>query len=193
MSRSLYQASARTYTHNLKNLSAWLKKAQKDAKARGIDEAVIVGARLAPDMLPLAAQVMIACDHAKGSCARLAGIKPPVFKDDAASFADLQERISKTLAFVRSIKAAQYAGAEEREILLEIPIGTLSFKGADYLQGWALPNFWFHLTTAYAILRHNGVQLGKGDFLGKVPGMEATGQIAKMMGVKPKKKSRKKK
>lgn len=194
MSRNIYQASARTYTHNLKNLSAWLKKAEKDARARGIDPSVFTSARLAPDMLPLTAQVQIATDHAKGSCARLAGLSAPSFKDDEVSFEDLQKRIAKTLEFIRGIKTAQYEGAESREIVLQIPIGKLSFSGSDYLYGWALPNFWFHLTTAYDILRHNGVQLGKGDFLGRVPGVSASGQIAKMMGIKPaKKKTRAKK
>ena len=191
MSSDLYHASAKTFTHNLKNLSAMLKAAEKNAKSRGIDEAVLMNARLAPDMLPLPAQVMIATDHAKGACARLTGQQAPTYADDDVTFEALQARIKKTLEYIRGIKAAEYEGAGDRHIELKIPIGTLEFSGNDYLFSWALPNFWFHVTTAYAILRHNGVPLGKKDFLGKPPGMEASGQIAKMMGVKPKKKKKK--
>lgn len=184
MSRIMYQASAQTFTHNLKNLSAILKTAAKDAKARGIDPSVLLNARLAPDMLPLTRQVQIATDHAKGACARLAGIDSPAFKDDETSFAELEARIKRTLAFIRSLKAGQFEGCENRSITMTIPIGTLSFDGLDYLNGWALPNFYFHTTTAFDILRHNGVTIGKGDFIGRVPGMTGTGKIAKMMGLK---------
>ncbi len=192
MSRLVYQASARLFSHHLKNLSAILKAAEKDAKARGIEESVLMGARLAPDMFPLTHQVMIASDNAKGCCARLTGTTAPVFSDDNASFAELQERIRGTLAFIRTLKVADFEGAEHREIEMETPVGKLYFSGADYLNGWALPNFYFHYTTAYAILRHNGLNIGKPDYLGKVPGLEATGQIAKMMGLKPRKAPRKK-
>lgn len=190
MSQLMYQASARAFTHNLRNLSANLKTAARDAKARGIEPAVLLGARLAPDMLPLTAQVMIAGDNAKGCCARLAGIDLPSYADDDDSFEKLQERIRKTLAFIRTVKPAQLAGSENREIVMETPIGKLSFSGADYLHGWALPNFYFHCTTAYAILRHNGVTLGKADFLGAVPGLTATGQAAKFLKLPAKKKRR---
>jgi hypothetical protein len=181
MSNLMYQMSAPVFTHQLKNLAAILKTAAKDAKARGIDPSVLLSARLAPDMLPLISQVRIACDHAKGACARLAGVEAPAHADDEETFADLQARIKNTLAFIRTTKAGQYAGSEEREIVMKIPIGSLGFNGIDYLTGWALPNFYFHYSTAYAILRDNGVALGKGDFLGQVPGMSMSGKIAKMM------------
>jgi hypothetical protein len=192
MSRIMFRASAQTFTHNLKNLSAILKLAAKDAKTRGVDPAVLLNSRLAPDMLPLTRQVQIATDHAKGACARLAGIESPVFKDEEATFAELEARIKKTLSFIRGLKAAQFEGSESREIKLKLPIGTLSFDGFDYLNGWALPNFYFHCTTAFDILRHNGVTIGKGDFIGRVPGMKATGKIAKMMGIKEAPKAAKK-
>jgi hypothetical protein len=183
MSAALYQASVQTFSHNLKNLSAILKLAAKDAKARGIDPAVLLSMRLAPDMLPLTSQVQIATDNAKGGCARLAGVEAPVFQDGETTFVELQARIKATLAFIRGLKPAQFEGAESREIVMQTPIGKLFFNGTDYLNGWALPNFYFHNSTAYNILRHAGVSLGKADFLGKVPGVRATGQVAKMMGL----------
>jgi hypothetical protein len=183
MSRAMYQASVQTFTHNLKNLSAILKTAANDAKARGIDPTVLLNMRLAPDMLPLTSQVQIITDNARGACARLAGVASPSYADDETTFAQLQARIKATLAFIRTLKAAQFEGSESREIVMELPIGTLSFSGSDYLNGWALPNFYFHSSTAYNILRHNGVSLGKADFLGIVPGAKATGQLAKMMGL----------
>jgi hypothetical protein len=188
MSQLMYQASSRTFSHNLRNLSAILKIAARDAKARGIEPTVLMGARLAPDMLPLPAQVMIASDNAKGCCARLAGVDMPSYADDDDSFEKLQERIKKTLAFIRTVKPAQFEGSESREIVMETPIGKLCFNGADYLYGWALPNFYFHCSTAYDILRHNGVTLGKADFLGPVPGLTATGQAAKFLKLPAKKK-----
>jgi len=192
MSNLMYQGSAQAFTHNLKNLSAILKVAAASAKARGIDPAVLLGARLAPDMFPLTRQVQMMSDNAKGCCARLAGVQPPVFEDNEASFAELEARIKRTLDFIRSLKPSQFAGSESRAIIMKMPIGTLSFSGADYLNGWALPNFYFHYTTAYSILRHNGVPLGKMNFLGQVPGMQMTGKIAKMMGAKPGAKAKKK-
>jgi hypothetical protein len=192
MSNLMYQASAQVFIHNLNNLSAILKAAAANAKARGIDPAVLLNARLAPDMHPLTRQVQIMTDNAKGCSARLAGVEPPVFEDNEATFAELDARIKRTLAFIRGLKAAQFEGSESRAIVMKMPIGTLSFKGADYLNGWALPNFYFHYTTAYSILRHNGVPLGKMNFLGRVPGMQMTGKIAKMMGAKPGAKAKKK-
>lgn len=183
MSRAMYQASVQTFTHNLKNLSAILKAAATDAKTRGIDPEVLLNMRLAPDMLPLSSQVQIVTDNAKGACARLAGVASPAYADDETTFAQLQARIKATLAFIRTLKAVQFEGSESRDIVMELPIGTLSFSGIDYLNGWALPNFYFHMTTAYNILRHNGVALGKANFLGIVPGVQATGQLAKMMGL----------
>ena len=185
MSNLMYRSSAAVFVHNLKNLAAILKAAERDARARGIDPAVLLGARLAPDMFALTRQVQIASDNAKGCCARLTGVQPPVFEDNETTFAELQTRIKRTLEFIRGLKAAQFAGSESREIVMNTPMGTLAFSGADYLNGWALPNFYFHYSAAYNILRHNGVQLGKGNFLGPVPGLSATGKFAKMLGVKP--------
>jgi hypothetical protein len=192
MSNLMYQGSAQVFTHNLKNLSAILKAAAANAKSRGIDPAVMLNARLAPDMHPLSRQVQIMTDNAKGCSARLAGVEPPVFADNETTFAELEARIKRTLEFIRGLKAAQFAGSESRDIVMKMPIGTLAFNGADYLNGWALPNFYFHYTTAYSILRHNGVPLGKMNFLGHVPGMKMTGKIAKMMAARPGAKAKKK-
>jgi len=192
MSNLMYQSSAQVFVHNLKNLSAVLKVAAANAKARGIDPSVMLSARLAPDMHPLSRQVQIMTDNAKGCSARLAGVEPPVFEDNETTFAELEARIKRTLEFIRGLKAAQFAGSESRAIVMKMPIGTLAFNGADYLNGWALPNFYFHYTTAYSILRHNGVPLGKMNFLGQVPGMKMTGKIAKMMGARPGAKAKKK-
>ena len=186
----MYLSSKVVFAHNLKNLSAMLKITAQHAKTKGIDPSVLVNARLAPDMMPLARQIMIATDHAKGCCARLAGIDAPVFADTETTFEELQARIKRTLVFIGSLKANQFMDSESKTIVVTTPVGSLSFNGLDYLNGWALPNFYFHLTTAYSILRHNGVELGKGNFLGMVPGMSATGKIAKMMGVKRGKKAK---
>lgn len=184
MSQLMYQASVAVFNHNLKNLAAILKLAARDAKARGFEPSVLLNARLAPDMFPLVRQVQVATDNAKGCSARLAGVDIPVYQDNETSFAELDQRIRTTRAFLRSLKPAQFAGSESREIAMNLPIGKLSFSGADYLNGWALPNFYFHYSAAYNILRHNGLNLGKLDYLGTVPGMTATGRIAKMMAAK---------
>lgn len=181
MSNSMYQGSALVFVHNLKNLSKLLKKAAADARARDYDPSVLLSTRLAPDMFPLLRQVQVTTDNAKGCSARLAGVDVPAFADNETTFAELQERIKRTLAFIRSLKAAQFEGSETRVVVMKTPIGNLTFNGADYLNGWALPNFYFHYAAAYNLLRHNGVQLGKLDYLGPVPGMTASGKIAKMM------------
>lgn len=186
MSQLMYNSSAAIFLHHLKNLAAILKKAEKDAKSRGIDESIIVNGRLAPDMLPLSSQIQMVCDQAKGCCARLTDTESPAFADNEASFAELQARIKKTVAFLRTIKKSAYAGSEDHDITMELPFGKIGFKGADYLNGWVLPNFYFHYSTAYSILRHNGLQIGKIDFLGMVPGMTMTAQVAKRLGIKPK-------
>jgi hypothetical protein len=194
MSDLMYRSAKRTFVHHLKNLSAMLRAAERDAKKRGIDPAVILNARLAPDMFPLTRQVQIVTDHAKGCCSRLAGVETPSFADTETTFAELEARIQRTLKFLAGLKAPQFAGSETRKIAMKLPIGTLSFSGLDFLNGWSLPNFYFHYAAAYNILRHNGVGVGKLDFLGAVPGMKAKGKIAKMMAPKTKgKKSRKKK
>lgn len=192
MSDLMYQSSKPVFVHNLKNVSGILKTAAHDAKARDIDPAVILNARLSPDMFPLTRQVQIATDHAKGCCSRLAGVETPAFADIETTFAELEARIQRTLSFIGGLKASQFAGSESREIVMQLPIGTLSFSGVNFLNGWSLPNFYFHYSTVYNILRHNGVGIGKRDFLGVVPGMKAKGKIAKMMSAKPAAKAKKK-
>jgi uncharacterized protein len=192
MSLSMYQASVPVLIHNLKALAGILKKGADHARARGIDPAVLVDARLFPDMFPLARQVQIATDMAKGGAARLAGVEIPSFPDTESSFPELQERITRTIAFLKSIRPAQLEGSERREVNLQMRMGAVSFTGQYYLLSWVMPNVYFHVTTAYNILRHNGVPLGKMNFLGQVPGMQMTGKIAKMMGAKPGAKAKKK-
>lgn len=168
MNISMYQASAPVFDRSLGNLSAILAKAVAWAEARKIDPAVLLSARLAPDMFTLTRQIQIACDFAKGTCARLAGVEPPKFEDNEASFADFQARIARTRQFVATLTAAQIDGSEARQINIKAGTRELSFKGLAYLTGYALPNFFFHYTTAYAILRHNGLELSKPDFIGSV-------------------------
>jgi hypothetical protein len=166
MPLSMYQASIPVFIRMLNNLSAILDKAAAHAEAKKIDPAVLIRDRLAPDMLPFSFQVQTATDVAKGCAARLAGIEAPSFADTESTFPELKERVAKTLAFLQSVSAAQIDGSEERPITLKLRVGEMQFQGQGYLLHFALPNFYFHLTTAYAILRHNGVELGKGDFLG---------------------------
>jgi hypothetical protein len=171
MSLSMYQASVPVLIHNLKTLSAILKKAAAHAKARGIDPAVLVNARLFPDMFPLSRQVQIASDMAKGAGARLASIENPSFADTETTFAELQTRLARTIAFLKSIRPEQLEGSEERAVTLQMRMGSMAFSGQSYLLGWVMPNVYFHMTTAYNILRHNGVELGKQDFIGQAPGV----------------------
>lgn len=166
MTISMYQASVPLFLRMLGNLRAILLKGAAHAEARKIDPAVLVQARLAPDMLPLARQVQIASDNAKGCAARLAGIAPPKFEDNESTFPELVARIDKTVAFLKTVTPEQIDGSEDRAIKLPLPSGTLDFKGLAYLIHFAIPNFSFHVVTAYDILRHNGVVLGKTDFLG---------------------------
>ncbi|UGA36242.1 DUF1993 domain-containing protein [Chromobacterium haemolyticum] len=168
MSVSMYQASVPVLIRGLNNLSAILDKAAADAAARNIAPDVLLNARLAPDMFALTRQVQIASDSAKGCAARLAGVEVPSYADDEASFADLQQRIAKTVAFLQGFNAAQIDGSEAREVVLKVRGDEIRFSGQNYLLGFVLPNFYFHLTAAYAILRHNGVALGKMDYLGGV-------------------------
>ena len=162
----MYQASAPRFANTLKNLAAILDKAKAHAAAKKIDEQVLTSSRLFPDMFALARQVQIACDTAKGAVARLAGVEIPKHEDTEKTFDELQARIAKTLAFIASVKAAQIDGTEEKEIVLKLQGKDVPTKGMPYLLGRAWPNFFFHVTTAYNILRHNGVELGKGDFIG---------------------------
>jgi len=166
MAISMYHASAPRFARMLKNLSAILGKAQAHCEARKIDPLVLTGSRLYPDMFPLSRQVQIACDAAKGAVARLAGVEVPKHEDTEKTFEELQARIAKTLEFIAGVKAAQVDGSEDREIVIKLRGADTPFKGMAYLLGFGWPNFFFHVTTAYNILRHNGVELGKQDFIG---------------------------
>ncbi len=166
MSLSMYQASIPVFVRMLNNLSALLGKAEAFAEAKKIDSTVLVQSRLAPDMFPLARQVQIATDGVKGCAARLAGVEVPSFPDTETTLPELRARIVKTIAFVESITAVQVNGSEERAITLKIGPREINFKGQTYLLDFVLPNLYFHITTTYAILRHNGVEVGKADFLG---------------------------
>ena len=165
MSLSLYAASVVPMRRMLKNLSAVIAKAEAHCEARKIDPNAFLASRLYPDMLPFTAQVQIASDNAKGAAARLAGVEAPKFEDNEKTFPELQARIDKTVAFLDTLSDAQFEGAGERDIVLQLRDRKLEFKGADYLTTWALPNFFFHATTAYALLRHGGVEVGKRDYL----------------------------
>jgi hypothetical protein len=166
MSLSMYQASVPVCVRVLNNLSSLLDKAVADAEARNIDPQVFLNARLAPDMYPLTRQVQVVSDIAKGGVARLAGVEPPSFPDTETTFPELKQRITKTIDFVNSLAADKIDGTEQREITLTFPGGQFKFSGQDYLLNFVLPNVYFHTSAAYAILRHNGVPIGKRDFLG---------------------------
>ena len=166
MALSMYQASIPQLKKMLINLSNILKKGEEFAKAKNIDSAVLINDRLAPDMFPLVKQVQIACDQVKNGMARLVGVEIPQFDDRETNFAQLQERIAKTIAFVDGITPAQVDGTEAKEIQFSIKEWKFEFVGQQYLLTWIIPNFYFHMTTAYDILRHNGVELGKSDYLG---------------------------
>ena len=168
MTISMSSASLPVFTTMLRNLSHCMDKAEASAAARKFDVHVLVQARLARDMLPFASQVRIACDAAKLAAARLGGVEAPKFADDETTFAQLQERIAKTLAFLVTVPPTAIDGTEDKDITF--PVGrdgsTRTMKGEDYLKHFVLPNLYFHLTTTYALLRHAGVELGKKDFLG---------------------------
>jgi uncharacterized protein len=166
MTISMYQSSVPVFIHNLNNLSEILQKAKAHAETKKIEESVFFNSRLFPDMLPLIRQVQITSDAAKASVARLAEIEVPSFEDNENSFAQLQERLSKTVKFLETIKPEQIDGKEELKISYFQHGRDRNFIGLPYLLNWALPNVFFHITTAYAILRHNGVEIGKKDYLG---------------------------
>ena len=168
MTISMYQASVPVFLKTLANLAEILDKGAAFAAARKIDPAVLLGYRLAPDMLNLTRQVQIASDHAKRCAARLAGVEPPVFEDNEASFADLKARIAKTVAYIDTLAPAQIDGSETLAFIFKAGGIEQSLTGQTYLLHNALPNFFFHTTTAYAILRHCGVDIGKKDFLGQI-------------------------
>jgi hypothetical protein len=166
MSLSLYDLSVPVFSHSLKALAEILKKAKAFTEAKKIDPAVLLQSRLAPDMFPLVKQVQLASDFAKGGSARIAGVEVPSYADTEASFAELHARIEKTLAFIASIPADAFKGAESRDITVPMRPEPKVFNAMTYLRHGALPNFFFHTTTTYDILRHNGVDIGKRDFLG---------------------------
>ena len=165
MALSLYDASIPVYLQMLRNLSAILDKAEAHAKASGADLATYVEARLAPDMHPFSRQIQMASDAAKGGAARLAGIAPPSMPDTETTWEELKQRLQKTIDFVSSIKPDQVNGDENRTVELPLPGRTMTFTAKDFLFNFSLPNFLFHVTTAYGLLRQQGAPLGKIDFL----------------------------
>ena len=168
MSVPLYDVSIPALKLGLTNLSAILDKAAAHAEAKKLDPKVLPDARLIADMFPLKRQVQIACDTAKGAAARLAGVEIPKHEDNESTLAELKSRIAVTLAFISSVKAEQINAGDSREVVLKFPSVTLKFTGLDYVSKFVLPNFYFHVTAAYAILRKNAVDVGKNDYLGKI-------------------------
>jgi hypothetical protein len=169
MTLSMYEVSIPVFQRALTNLSAILDKGAAHAAAKKFDPAVLVNARLAPHMLPLSRQIQIAVDHARGAAARLAGLQRPPVADTETTLDELQARIASTLAYIGTFTPEQIDGSEAREITLPLRTGEVKLKGQPYLLDFAFPNFWFHVTIAYAILRHNGVDIGKTDFIGPLP------------------------
>ena len=165
MPMSMYSASVPVFQHVLGNLSHILDKAEANALARKFEPSVLLAARLAPDMLPFTRQVLIACDAAKNGIARISGVEAPKFEDNESTFGELRARIQKTLDYLGKVPAGAVDGKEETEFTFPVGKATRTMKGQAYLTTWVLANFFFHVTTAYAILRHNGVDLGKSDYL----------------------------
>lgn len=166
MAISMYTASVPTFQHMLRNLAHILDKGEAHAQARKLDAAALTQFRLAPDMLPFTRQIIIACDAAKNGVARISGVEAPRFEDTETTFAELKARVQKTLDYLATVPAQAMEGTEDRDITF--PVGreaTRTMKAEAYLKHWALPNFFFHISMAYAILRHNGVELGKSDYL----------------------------
>lgn len=168
MTISMYQSSIPVFIRHLGNLSAILNKAEAHAEAKKIDPSVFINARLFPDMLPFSRQIQIACDTVKAGAARLAEVELPSFADVEVTFPELQERIAKTVKFLESISPNQIDGKEELKITYTQRNRESNFIGQPYLLNYVLPNLYFHITTAYAILRHNGVEIGKKDYLGSL-------------------------
>jgi hypothetical protein len=166
MQITMYDTLVPTANRMLGNLSSFLDKAEAFAAAKKIDATILLNSRLAPDMFPLTRQVQIAADMVKGAAARLSGTELPKFEDNETTIAELKARVAKTLAFVNSVDAAKFGGSEDRDVTLQARTGDRHFKGLNYLRDYVLPNVYFHTTAAYAILRHNGVELGKNDFIG---------------------------
>lgn len=168
MPLTMYQASVPIMLQMLASISAVLDKAAQHCEARKIDPSVVVNYRLAPDMHPLSRQIQIMTDQAKGAVARLAGIEAPAFADTETTLDELKARIAKTVAFVKSATPKQIDGSEDREVTLKIGPTEMKLKGSQYFFHFFLPNFYFHATTAYDILRHAGVEIGKRDFIGSI-------------------------
>lgn len=167
MTFSVHASSVPHFVKMSKNMLAWLDKAEAHAKAKKFDVNNFVGMRLAPDMLPFSRQIQIASDAAKNCVARLAGDEPPKWADDEANFEQLRARIRKTIEFVESIPAHRLEGAEKRDIVMPLgPDRTMRMTGEAFLQGFSIPNFFFHVSMVYALLRQGGVEIGKGDYLG---------------------------
>jgi len=166
MTLSMYQASVPLMTRMLANLKNILQKAAEHAKAKKIDESALLNARLFPDMFVFTRQVRLACDFARGTGARLAGLEPPAYEDNEQSLAELVARIERSIEYLGTLKAQQIDGSETREIVRPIRGEPKKFTGINYLLQFALPNFFFHVSTAYAILRHSGVEIGKTDYIG---------------------------
>jgi uncharacterized protein len=167
MTISMYQASVPVIIRSLTNLAAILEKAAAHAEAKKIDQSVLLGSRLFPDMLPLIKQIHIATDITRRGVARLAEVEPPAFEDNETTFAELIDRIHQNITYLNTLTPAQIDGSEEKTITLTVGKQTMTFQGLPYLTGFILPNLYFHSTTTYNILRHNGLELGKIDFLGK--------------------------
>jgi uncharacterized protein len=173
MTISLFQASVPVFLHGVASLSGILTKAASHAETRKIDPGVLLQTRLFPDMFALARQVQVASDFAKGAPARLAGVPSPSFADDETTFDALQGRLTKTSDFLNTLTPAQIDGGEDRDVTIKVRGRDVTFKGQRYLLSFALPNFFFHMTTAYAILRASGVELSKPDFVGHLPELAA--------------------
>jgi hypothetical protein len=166
MKITMYTMAVESFVPVLTHLSTLLDKGLAHATAKKFEPSVLVNARLAPDMFPLSRQIQIACDAAKNGSARLAGQEAPRFEDKETTLEELRARIARTIEYLKSIPASAFDGAEDRDIKIPVRDRTLEMKGLAYLQTWALPNFYFHVVATYVILRHNGVEIGKGDFLG---------------------------
>ena len=167
MSISMHSMSQAVFQRALTQLLHLMEKGAANARARNFDVSVLVGSRLAPDMLPFSRQIQLASDFAKNSMARLAAVDPPKFEDTETTLDELLARVRKTIDYVDSMTPAALEGSEGRDIVIKLRDRTLEFKGLEFLQVWALPNFFFHHVTAYNLLRHNGVDIGKRDFLGR--------------------------
>lgn len=166
MNISMHAMSHGVFKKALTQLLHVMDKGAASAKARNFEAGVLVNSRLAPDMLPFARQIQLTSDFAKNSMARLAGIDPPRFEDNETSMDELVARVKKTLDYIDSVRASSLEGSETRDIKIQLRDRTVEFKGLEFLQVWAIPNFFFHHVTAYNLLRHNGVDIGKRDFLG---------------------------